>query len=311
MSALSSVPRRVPTSCLSLQLPMTSLRAPLACHLDLAATLLEQTPLLTQWPSLTMPSLSTSLEARRANESLFRCARALDRRITRWTARLEVAEAPVLNVASETLRFLEEVFVTEPLSRIWTAIVCEQLRRCQQLTLPAVFRAHFNRETKVRERAVRVMLAGRILTVEDALRIHRLRRLMRRATELLLRALHTRFSVHDFLDDNMSPAIEGWQTHHDWQRHWRQIASGVCVPIRLLARTQGLEAPCSESSDTVFQAMLRWLPPQALVSSVGLSFAQWSGAESLEETLPTALPWDHDGPTARPTPSLPWSRRSE
>lgn len=289
---------------------MPASRASLACQLDLAATLLEQAPLLTRWPLLTIPCPQSALENRRANETLFRVARSLDQRITDWSSRLEVAEAPVVNVASQVSQLLEELFVTEPLSRVWTAIVCEQLKRAEHVTLPAVFRAHYHRESRVRNRAVEVMLAGRILSIENALRIHRLRRLMRRATELLLRALHTRFPVNDFLDDDMSPTIEGWQTHEDWQRHWRQVTSGVCLPVRLLARTQELHRPCSSKSHLVFQNVLRWLPPQALVGTAGLLSAQWHSSETNEETLPTSLPWEQAAAEPRP-PHLSWPRRVE
>ena len=88
-------------------------------HLELAAILIERAPVVIEWPSL-----CSSTEP----PGLLDVWAAFDRRHADWSAELQVHEAAVLSHPERAESWLEELCLTEPLSRVWTALIVARQR---------------------------------------------------------------------------------------------------------------------------------------------------------------------------------------
>jgi hypothetical protein len=93
---------------------------------------------------------------------------------------------------------IEEILVSELLTRTWTAVACanDHLRGSGQLE--PVVRSVMAGHLEARNRVLSLLLCGRGLEVEQAVDLNRLRRRAERWTDMLLAHLLPRFDIEDF-----------------------------------------------------------------------------------------------------------------
>ncbi|MCA9173434.1 MAG: hypothetical protein KDB14_03025 [Planctomycetales bacterium] len=239
-------------------------------HLELAAILIERAPVVIEWPSL-----CSSTEP----PGLLDVWAAFDRRHADWSAELQVHEAAVLSHPERAESWLEELCLTEPLSRVWTALIVARQRLEGLSALSTIQRELLARETDVRQRAVTIVLSGRMLCMETALRLHRLRRRVERLTEQLILALAQRYDVADLglhpwhkdesaregLGGRASLAGEKRGRAKQPCRTWWLVASRAALGVRLLSQTISPRRHCASASTELLEAIMRTLPAAALL----------------------------------------------
>lgn len=274
--------------------------------LHVAAAVVERAPMIIEWPHFAA-SVNARVNAQVSAEAgagvsaapcvtdLMTCWSAMHDRQRAWARRIVMTEAPIMSDAPELSKFVVELFLSEPLSRLWVAIIACQQQRHGLNAMASIYRSALEREDQLRQRAVGAVLAGRSMPLETSLQLHRIRRYSHRAAELLIEALAARYPAAErfsFHPAAIPPRRELPQTH------WWSSAAKAAVPLRLLAQSLtsasiSRDAACSAESARVVYAALKCLPPVSLHGSdvqIGAAnLAAYTGRDGGEAT--SCLPW--------------------
>ena len=247
--------------------------------LHLAAIVLERAPVIIELPLQREAGSPTSAPG---NEELMQCWSAIHNRLKTWKRQMTVIESPMFCTSRDVTTLTAELFISEPFSRLWAAIIACQQERHGLQSMAAVFRASLEQEDELRRRAVSIVLAGRSITLETALQLHRLRRFTSRIAQLQVESLASRYPTADRFGVNplLRPPLES--ENATWlapraasppaatlRRHWWSQSVRGAAPLRLLAQSLRSgpvtkTAVCSTDSETLVQRVLRCLPSDSL-----------------------------------------------
>lgn len=127
-------------------------------------------------------------------------------RLDRWAGRLKqyasqgclAADAQSMLTWQRIHTAIEEIFVSEPLTRIWAAVgvVYDQARGTNEVA--PVLRSVFFGHLEARRRALNLMVYGRGFTTRDSVELNRLRRRVERWTDLLVSQVNVLSCVTEF-----------------------------------------------------------------------------------------------------------------
>jgi len=98
----------------------------------------------------------------------------------------------------ETRAVFDELFVSEMLTRTWTAVLVAGDQCCGQHENEAIARSVFNAQLDVRQRALQLLLEGRGISTRQAVSLNRLRRRAERWTDVLIGGLMHLGDVREF-----------------------------------------------------------------------------------------------------------------
>jgi hypothetical protein len=97
-----------------------------------------------------------------------------------------VPPTPRVGSAVSVRGVIEEILVSELLTRVWTAVLCAHDRRRQQTEIEPVARSAFLGHLEARNRALGLLMHAPGVRVEDAVALNRLRGRVERWTDLLI-----------------------------------------------------------------------------------------------------------------------------
>lgn len=126
-------------------------------------------------------------------------------RLDRWGRLLRrLAEAARVTVRPIALRaervrpVLEEIFVSELLTRLWTAVACGYDAARGRAECEPVARNIWSGHLEARRRLLALLADGRVITLPEALRLNKVRRRVERWTDMLLGHLASTVAIDEF-----------------------------------------------------------------------------------------------------------------
>lgn len=264
-----------------------------AFELDLAAFLVERAPVLVR------------CDGPLQLEHIGECWAATAQRAARWSERLALLEeAPSLHRSTEAAALVEEILLAEPLARVLNAVIAARQQRRELKSLTAAFGNSLHAEEEARNRATGLVLRGRLLPMEQALRLHRLRRTSQRVSDLLIAALITRYPVARFaccvhraehLAEHMAEQLP--------PPSWSRVVGAASFAARWFARTlpRRWSASPAGPDDEVLRAVLRCLPVDLLDSAPATMTVRRLALLEAGDQWVDRLPWqDERSPQPQP-----------
>ena len=93
---------------------------------------------------------------------------------------------------------LEEILITEVLTRVWAAVMCSHDRHRGTELVEPVVRGVLLGHQEARHRVLTLLVSGSAIEAEDALKLNRLRRRTERWTDMLVGYLANQYEVDEF-----------------------------------------------------------------------------------------------------------------
>jgi hypothetical protein len=218
-------------------------------------------------------------------------------RLDRWGRLLRrLAEAARLSVRPPALQeervrpVLEEIFASELLTRLWTAVACGYDAARGRAECGPVARNIWSGHLEARRRLLALLADGRVITLPEALRLNKVRRRVERWTDMLLGYLVGVVPVDEFCFEP-GRARDFAQDAQDGKGKTLQSVQQQIVLVSLRASLEGCLGPGSCNRDLnrrIGGAILRMLADArvdaaALVPSLWLERIEHGASEA--ETL--------------------------
>lgn len=185
--------------------------------MELAAFIVSKAPLLLQSErSLSSDSIAQYWSAAKCRQQ--RWAQALkqlsytlnDRALQKANARQAASAKPPLTF--DVFSVLQEIFESEVLTRVWTAVVALHDRRRQASDAEPVARSVLMGHLEARRRALTLLVHGPGVNAQDAVDLNRLRRRAERWNDMFIGYLS---SIRDVLARRGNPDASSGLTRHD------------------------------------------------------------------------------------------------
>ncbi len=165
----------------------------------------------------------------------------------------------------DTYAVMEEILVSEILTRVWTALLSAHDRQCGRDDAEPIARSVLIGHMEARHRVLSLMVRGPGIRVETAVRLNRLRRRTERWTDLLIGHLPRQYDVTEFAADPQRA-----KDFADGVQHRCRLAGGrhtwalIIASLRAVFRS-GL-SPLSPNADLnarIARSILTCLPADA------------------------------------------------
>ena len=194
---------------------------------------------------------------------------------------------------------LREVFASEILTRVWSAVLTAKDRRCRSTQSEPLARSVLIDQMEARRWALEVMVRGIGLSAEEMLKTDQFRRRSERWTDLLLGHLVTRYDLRDFCFDEMRARdFAHQQLEQQLSRPNSQIWQLVLAGVRLsFPQSPAAFSDLATDSMQVHRAILSAFPPDA--------FEENGPFRSIRQARLSRIgPWS-DGPVDEPVVNIP------
>ena len=193
---------------------------------------------------------------------------------------------------------LEEILTGEVLTRVWTAVLCAHDRRRGADEVEPVARSVMTGHMEARHRVLNLMVRGRGIDAEAAVKLNRLRRRTERWTDLLVGHLTDTYDVSEFAVDPKR-AKDFAEDLHAWPLLMASLRAAF-------QRGLSPDSPNADLNARIAAAILSCYPPE-LFDSTGLLRCLWmmrltNITEDTQGMIEDLLALEH--PAASPTPDF-------
>ena len=178
--------------------------------------------------------------------------------------------------ALEVRPLLEEIFLSEMVLRVWTAILYAYDRRHGTGDAEPIAQNVLLSHLEVRRRALVLLVHSPLLDSEEAVLLNRLRRRMERWTDLLLGHLHGDYDVSELGFDSARVIEFSADLRQQPRSAARRQAWGLTLAALRLAFERGLaaESPNPVANHDIAASILSCFPAD-LFESTGILRALW------------------------------------
>lgn len=160
---------------------------------------------------------------------------------------------------SQAEPLLQEIFVSEILTRVWAGILTASDQTKNQKLAGPIARHTMTAHIDVRNRAMALMLGGPQISLAELARVDRIRRKAERWSDLLISSLVTRYRLEeltfdlqravDFANGQMHEVLKATE-----EPVWEFIRAGVHLAFA------SLETPCQPPQAAILKCVLSSLP---------------------------------------------------
>ena len=171
---------------------------------------------------------------------------------------------------------LEEILTAEVLTRVWTAVLCAHDRRRGTDEVEPVARSVMSGHMEARHRVLSLMVHGRGIDAEAALKLNRLRRRAERWTDLLVGHLAVMHDVSEFAVDPRRAEDFAADLHCSSSLQGGRHAWPLVMASLRAAFQRGLspDSPNADLNARIAAAILSCYPPE-LFDSTGFLRSLW------------------------------------
>ena len=160
--------------------------------------------------------------------------RACQTRFSRWTEALDVltSRGPSPSELDHLFTLIEEVLISEILTRVWTGIVAASERKHQSSEAGTCVKSVFVDHLEIRRRILRLLVEGHPVVATNSDTLNRLRRRVERWTDLLVGRMALACDVDGLAFDTMratdfSTSFRRESTSHDWGTTWHLVMTSL------------------------------------------------------------------------------------
>jgi hypothetical protein len=171
---------------------------------------------------------------------------------------------------------LEEILVSEVLTRIWTVVVIGHDRSRGTSEFEPVARSIMTGQLEARHRTLHLMLRGQGFAVEEAVALNRLRRQCERWNDMLLSTLRDELDVTEFAFDmsrvcEVACELKGGSRYGVSQPAWKALLASLRVSFLSVAKEGAANADLNQQVASGIMSCF----PAGVFDSLGIFRPSW------------------------------------